>query len=905
MKILKIQVLRGPNVWSNYRKKLIQMRLDLEKMENFPTNKIPGFHDRIRELLPSMEKHECSEGFHGGFFLRVKEGTWMGHVIEHIALEIQSLAGMEAGYGRTRSTRENGVYNVVFSFEIEEAGIYAARAAVRIAEALIDAKPYDLEADIQNLKAICKRHGLGPSTKSIVQEAERRGIPWMRLESNSWIQLGYGANQVQFQATITGRTNCLAVDIAGNKALTKSVLEKANIPVAKGGVCSDLDELKQMINEIGYPLVIKPLDANQGKGATINITNWDDACTGFKLARRYSDSIIVEKYIPGHDFRILVVNNKVVAAAKRIPAYVIGDGISTIEQLVAKENENPKRGEGHENTLTKIIIDEHTLMVLKKKGMHKASIPAEGETVYLKSTANLSTGGIAIDVTDEMHPENVFLAERISRIVNLDVCGIDLMAESLHTPIRSNGGVILEVNAAPGFRMHLHPSEGKPRNVASAVVDMLYPPGKPSRIPIIAVTGTNGKTTTTRLLAHMATNSGFRTGFTTTDGIYINGFQVQQGDTTGPMSANMILRDPSVEFAVLETARGGILRSGLAFNLCDVGIITNIREDHLGLNDIHTVRDLANVKAVVARSVKKDGWAVLNAEDEQCIEIAKELDCNVAFFSLTEKNDVIRKQIAAGKTVAILENGYLTVVKSNQRIRIDNVSHVPITYDGNARFMVANALAAALAGYLWGFKLQDIRYSLETFFPGTEQTPGRLNLFEFNDFKVLVDYAHNPHGYRAIEDYLKNVRAERKIGIISGIGDRRDEDIRECAEIACKMFDYIIIRQEHDLRGRTASDILRLLEQGISDSECGIPYEVISEETEAIKRALVLAGKGDIIVALSEMYQSVVEIVKNELKNEKSQSTMVDSTTDRKQPAAPAVAMNLINFNNNYYGRPA
>lgn len=905
MKILKMQVLRGPNVWSNYRKKLIQMRLDLEELENFPTNKIDGFGDRLQKMLPTMAKHECSEGVYGGFFMRVEQGTWMGHVIEHIALEIQSLAGMEAGYGRTRSTNEEGVYNVVFAYDVEEVGLYAARAAVRIAESLIANEPYDLNADLEAMRAICKRECLGPSTQNIVDEAERRGIPWMRLESNSWIQLGYGANQIQFQATITGRTKCIGVDIAGNKQTTKRVLAKAKIPVAKGGICYDLDELKQLLIDVGYPIVIKPLDANQGKGASINVTNWDDAKEGFAIAREYSNAVLVERFITGSDYRILVVNNKVVAAAKRVPAHVIGDGKSTINELIDIENSDPRRGNGHENVLTKITVDQHTESILAKNNLSVSSVPGDGEIVYLKSTANLSTGGTAIDVTDDVHPENIFMAERIARIVGLDICGIDIMAETLETPIRANGGVVIEVNAAPGLRMHIAPSEGKPRNVAAAVLDMLYPPGRPSRIPIIAVTGTNGKTTTTRLLAHMAKNSGFKTGFTTTDGIYVNDFVVEEGDTTGPLSAQFILKEPTVEFAVLETARGGILRSGLAYNQCDVAIITNIKEDHLGLNDIHTVRDLANVKAVVARSVRKSGWAVLNADDQNCVRIARELDCKVAFFSMNEKNALIQKQIAAGKPVAVFENGYITIVKGSQKIRIENVSHIPVTFDGSAKFMVANAMAGALAGYLWGFRLDDIRYSLQTFVPSFEQTPGRLNLFEFKDFKVLIDYAHNPHGYNAIEDYLKDVTANRKIGIISGIGDRRDEDIRECAAIACRMFDHIIIRQEHDLRGRAADEILKHITTAIDESGCNVQYEIISKETDAIRRAMEIAGKGDMVVALSEQYKNVVEIVKKELQNEKGQSPAAESSPNRRQAPMPSVALNMMNLNNNYYGKHA
>ncbi len=566
MKILKIQALRGPNIWSISRKKLIQMRLDLEEMEEFPTDKIDGFSDRIEAMFPTMYEHRCSEGEAGGFFSRVKRGTWMGHVIEHIALEIQTLAGMETGFGRTRETKTPGVYNVVFSYTEENAGLFAAESSVRIAEALIAGTAYDLEADIQEMREIRERDRLGPSTGSIVEEAVARDIPWIRLGTNSLVQLGYGINQMRFQATITCKTSNIAVDIACNKEETKRLLDLASIPVASGSICVDEEGLKATIDKIGYPIVLKPLDGNHGKGASINITNWEDAAEGLVYAQKYSRRVIVERFITGFDFRVLVIDNKLVAAAKRVPAHVIGNGKSTIQELIDVTNLDPRRGYGHENVLTQIDVDRDTLDLLKKSEMTLDTVPKSGEIVYLKSTANLSTGGTSVDVTDMMHPENIFLAERISRVIGLDVCGVDIMAENLTQPLKENGGCILEVNAAPGFRMHLAPSEGLPRNVAAPVIDMLYPPGKPSRIPIIAVTGTNGKTTTTRLLAHIVKNNGYKVGFTTSDGIYIQNHMLEKGDTTGPISAEYILKDPTVEFAVLETARGGILRSGLGFN---------------------------------------------------------------------------------------------------------------------------------------------------------------------------------------------------------------------------------------------------------------------------------------------------------------------------------------------------
>ena len=872
MKILKIQALRGPNIWSVQRKKLIQMRLDLEDMEQFPTNKIDGFRERIEAMFPTMIEHRCSEGVRGGFFSRIDRGTWMGHVIEHIALEIQTLAGMETGFGRTRETKTPGVYNVVFSYVEENVGLFAAESSVAIAEALIANEVYDLEADIQKMREIRERVRLGPSTGSIVEEAVSRDIPWIRLGTNSLVQLGYGVHQMRFQATITCKTSNIAVDIACNKEETKRMLEMASIPVASGSICVDEEELELTIKKIGFPIVLKPLDGNHGKGASINVLTWEDAVAGLAFAQKYSRRVIVEKFITGFDFRILVIDNKLVAAAKRVPAHVVGDGIHTIQELIEITNQDPRRGYGHENVLTEITVDRDTLDLLQKMDLTLESKPAQEEIVYLKSTANLSTGGTSVDVTDMIHPENIFLAERISRVIGLDVCGIDIMAENLTQPLKENGGVILEVNAAPGFRMHLAPSEGLPRNVAAPVIDMLYPPGKPSRIPIIAVTGTNGKTTTTRLLAHIVKNNGYKVGFTTSDGIYIQNHMLEKGDTTGPISAEYILKDPTVEFAVLETARGGILRAGLGFSRCDIAIITNIREDHLGLNDIDTLEDLARVKSVVVRSVKKDGWAVMNAEDEHCMKIAKELNCQVAYFAMDEENPEVKKLSKEGKIVAVYENGFITVKKGDWKIRIEKALHIPLTLGGKAKFMIQNVLAASLASYLYGFKTDDISLSLQTFIPSVAQTPGRMNIFDFKNFKVMIDFAHNPAGYAAIEDLLSNIEATRKIGIIAGVGDRRDEDIRDCAQIAGRMFDHIIIRQEKHLRGRTAEEIIGLIMEGIALSGREITYEIIPKEIEAIKHAISIAGEGTFITALSDVVTNAIEIVQQYLDKENEEA---------------------------------
>ncbi len=868
MKILKIQALRGPNIWSVRRKKLIQMRLDLEEMEQFPTNKIEGFRERIEAMFPTMIEHRCSEGCRGGFFSRVERGTWMGHVIEHIALEIQTLAGMETGFGRTRETKTPGVYNVVFSYTEESVGMFAAESSVRIAEALIAATEYDVEADIQKMREIRERVRLGPSTGSIVEEAVARDIPWIRLGTNSLVQLGYGINQMRFQATITCKTSNIAVDIACDKEETKRMLELASIPVASGGICVDEEDLEDVIKKIGYPIVIKPLDGNHGKGASINVIKWEDAVTGLAYAKKYSRRVIVEKFITGFDFRVLIIDHKLVAAAKREPAHVKGDGVQNIQQLIDETNQDPRRGYGHENVLTQIDVDRDTTDLLEKLGYTLETVPNRGEIVYLKSTANLSTGGTSVDVTDMMHPENIFLCERISRVIGLDVCGVDIMAENLTQPLKENGGCILEVNAAPGFRMHLAPSEGLPRNVASPVIDMLYPPGKASRIPIIAVTGTNGKTTTTRLIAHIVKNNGYKVGFTTSDGIYVQNHMMEKGDTTGPISAEYILKDPTVEFAVLETARGGILRSGLGFSRCDIGIITNIQEDHLGISDIDTLADLARVKATVVKSVNKEGWAILNADDEYCMKLVNELNCNIAYFSMDEDSPNTKQLSKEGKIVAVYENGFITIKKGEWKIRVERATHVPLTLGGKAKFMIANVLAATLAAYLQGFKIEDISLSLQTFIPSAAQTPGRMNIFDFKKFKVLIDFAHNPSGYKGVEEYLSTVEATKKIGIIAGVGDRRDEDIKECAMIAARMFDHIIIRQEKHLRGRTEEEIIDLIMEGISSSERTVTYEIITKETEAIKHAINSAEDGTFITALSDVITNAIEIVQEYLDKE-------------------------------------
>ncbi len=869
MKIENIQVLRGPNIWSISRKKLIQMRLNLQEMEHRPTNTIDGFYERLQALLPSLYSHRCSPGVPGGFFERVKAGTWMGHVIEHIALEIQTLAGMDTGYGRTRQTKTEGTYNVVFNYLEEKVGIYAAEAAVRIAGALIAGTEYHLEADIQQMREIRERTRLGPSTGSIVEEAISRNIPWIRLNDQSLVQLGYGKNQKRIRATMTENTSSIAVDLAGNKDATKRILQEQAIPVAKGMTITSAAQVPEAIKKVGFPLVFKPLDGNHGRGATINVKTEAEAIAAFEHAAKISRKVIVEKFITGYDFRVLVIDNKMVAAAQRQPAHIKGDGTLTVQQLIDKENEDPRRGFGHENVLTEISVDRDTMDLLTKMNYTLESIPPAGKVVYLKSTANLSTGGTSIDVTDHVHPQNVFICERISRVIGLDICGIDIMAQNLTEPLTENGGVVLEVNAAPGFRMHIAPSEGLPRNVAGHVIDMLYPQGQSSRIPIIATTGTNGKTTTTRLIAHIVRNNGYRVGFTTSDGIYVQNTMMLEGDTTGPVSTEFVLKDPTVDFAVLETARGGILRSGLGFGHCDVGVITNIQPDHLGIADIHNLEDLARVKSVVINSVKKDGWGILNADNEYCVRIGKKADCQVAYFSRNENNPVIKAHCNKGGIACICENGYVTIKKGDWKIRVERLGYIPLTFGGTLPFMIENVLAATLATYVYGFKIDGIKNALATFVPSVAQTPGRMNIFQFKEFKFMVDFAHNPDGYNGIKEFLSHVDSPQKIGLIAGTGDRRDDDIRELGAIAATMFDYILLRQENHMRGRTRENILGLMAEGIKSVRPDFPFEMLDGKTDAIKYAISLAKPGAFVTTLSDAVDDAVEIVQSYVEKER------------------------------------
>ncbi len=868
MKILEIRALRGANYWSNRWKKLIVMKLDIGDYEEKPSDKIPGFEKRLKELMPTLHSHTCSLGYEGGFLERVKEGTYAGHIIEHIALELQTLAGMDTGFGRTRASSDgHGIYNVVFSYVEEKAGVYTGEASVNLFRGIAEEKTLDelkkiLDNDIQNLREIREEVRYGPSTGSIIEEAEERGIPHIRLNESSLVQLGYGMYQKTIQATVTCQTSYISTDIASDKSLSKKLLQTMGIPVPKGYKIYDEDEIGSTIDSIGFPVAIKPLDSNHGKGITVNINSIEDAKRAFESAKQYSGAILIEKSLEGKDFRALVINNKLVAVAERTPAFITGDGKSTIQELIDKVNVDPRRGYGHEKILTQITVDSMTNRILEQSGYTLDTVLEKDKICYLKSTANISTGGTAIDRTDEVHPDNIFLFERIAHIIGLDIAGIDVIAPDISTPLSQNGGAIVEVNAAPGFRMHIAPSEGLPRNVAEPVVNMLFPPGEKFRIPIIAVTGTNGKTTTTRLIAHIMKNIGKNVGFTTTEGVYIGNRLIQPGDNTGPVSAQMVLRDPTVEIAVLEVARGGLLRAGLGFDGCDIGIVMNVTADHLGLKDINSLEEMAKVKAIVAENVFKRGYAVLNADDKLVLKMRERLDCHIALFSMDETNPAIIKHTKLGGIACVYENNFITLLKGHWKLRVEKVINIPLTYSGRAAFMIQNVLAATLASYiLHGVRIEDIKFGLSSFVPSVTQTPGRLNMIDVGNFTVLIDFAHNPAGMEALSKFVEKLPNKVKTGIIGGTGDRRDEDIRNLGKVAAKMLTNIIVREDESLRGRDTGEINKLVVEGIRSEKPDVPVRVIEDESEAINFALKNAKKNDLLIILPDNIPKAIEII--------------------------------------------
>jgi len=867
MNIIAQRCFEGPNLYSYCPATLVQV--DIGVLEGYPSDKLNGFTERLLEALPGLYEHHCSRGRPGGFAERLYEGTYMGHVIEHVAIELQCLAGMAVSFGKTETTGKPGIYNVVFQHKIGCAGEKAGRHAVRLVEDLLARRRVFVDDIIDDLRKTGDRHGFGPSTEALVEAARVRHIPVMRLGGNSLLQLGWGKNQKRIQATITGNTSCISVDIACNKWLTKTLLEDVAIPVPEGEVVSSEEEAVRAAARIGLPVVVKPYNGNQGKGISLYLTDEMEIRTACRLARNFSEEVIVERTISGRDYRVLVVNGRAVAACERIPAGVTGDGNHTIRQLIMKVNQDPRRGDHHEKPLTKIKVDPGVIMVLAKQGLTLDSIPAAGKTVRLRQNGNLSTGGTAIDVTSRLHPRNADLAVRAVETVGLDVGGVDIVCSDIGVPLDESGGAVIEVNAAPGIRMHHYPSEGQSRDVAGLIINMLFPVGKDGRIPLITVTGSNGKTTTARMIAHILGLSGKRIGLTTTDGISIGGKRIITGDTTGPWSSRVILRDPTVEIGVLELARGGILRSGLAYDESDIGVVTNVSNDHIGQDGVDTLEKLASVKSLVVECVKKEGYVVLNADDPLVAGMRERAGAEPIFFSRRSDNVVIRQTLHEGKSALFVRDGKIIVARGGKdEYSLIDIKSIPATVGGKVEHNIENALAAAGAVLAFGLPAEMIRQGLSTFSCSQEQNPGRFNIVTCGNenarFRVVVDYAHNPPGLRCALQAIRNLMepGEELISVIASPGDRANENVVKMGATAARYCDRVIIKEDEDTRGRKTGEVAELLLKGcLSNGMEADNVQVVLPEDEAVQRAFAAAGEKTVVAVFYENLDKVMRIV--------------------------------------------
>jgi len=856
IEIKELRALRGPNRHTA-RHTTIFMVLDIKDYESRPSDEIKGFSNRLLTLMPTLQSHTCSIGKPGGFIQRLQRGTWAGHIIEHIAIELQCLAGMEVGYGKTLNTPQKGIYITVFRYLVESAGLKAAKEAVSLFEAVAEGKKFDVNKVVSDLKILREDDMLGPTTWSIVKEAKSRGIPFIRLNKDSHIQLGYGAGQKRIQASITSNTSAIAVETADEKTTVKAYLKKAGIPVPKGSVVTTLDEAIEAFNELGTAVVVKPDVGNHGNGSTINITEIDQLKMAFQAALVYYPDVIVEEYIHGGDYRLLVIDGKFIAAARREPAHIIGDGKLSIKDLIQRVNSDPLRGFGHEKVLTQIEIDNMTERLLSLKGLSINSIPKNKEIVYLKATANLSQGGTATDVTDEVNPEIQLMAERAARIIGLDCVGIDALVQDISQPLESSGIKVVEVNAAPGFRMHLEPTNGQPRNVAKPIVDMLFPEGY-LQVPVLAVTGTNGKTTTCKLIAHTLKYSGKKVGLTCTTGIAIDGNSILTGDYSGPDGAGIVLREPTVDHIVLEIARGGIVRRGLGVNEVDVGVLLNIGEDHLGTDWIESQDDLCLVKSTVVEVVKKTGTSVLNAEDNASMSVLKRACGTIILFSLDPENTKIKAHIKEGGTGITLDGRNVVIRTKKLDILVCTLEEIPITFSGIIDFNTANALAAIGALQGLGLPLEQIRNGIMTFYPSANQNPGRMNLFDFQKYKVLLDYGHNPDSARAFARLLPRLSPGRKIGLFHGTGNRTSEQLIEYGQALAQVYDYIMLT-DFDPRNRPLGETSKLVYEGLIQG--GISkenIEIIQDPGKAMEHAFSKVKAGDLLVIQPDELEPVM-----------------------------------------------
>jgi cyanophycin synthetase len=862
LEVTRIRALRGPNYWR--LAPVIACDVRLGALETVTSEQIPRLNRRLVEAIPSLMLHKCTRGKPGGFVERLEEGTHIPHILEHLALELQSLIGNEVSFGRVVASGDEGVWWLIVEFQEEQVGIRAMKDAVRILRSCIADEDFDMDEIIDDLLSLYESSRLGPSTGAIVEEARRRGIPVRRLNNYSLVQLGLGRNLHRIQATLTDRTSAIGVEIAQDKDDTKRVLGNIGLPVPKGDVVRTIEGALEVADEIGYPVLLKPLAASHGRGISGRVDNPGQLRAAWQMSSAYGSRIVVEHFAQGRDHRVLVVNGKMIAAAERIPAHVIGDGKHTVRQLIDIGNRDLRRGFGHTKILTRLPADRTTEEFLAANGLTMDTVPSKGELIGLRQTANLSTGGTSIDRTDEMHPDNVTACEMAAGVVGLDIAGIDVLTPDISVPFRENGAVIIEVNAGPGIRMHTHPAEGEPRNVAAPILDMLYPPGTESTIPVIAVTGTNGKTTTTRLIAHLFRVSESVVGFTTTDGTYLGNRMVIEGDMTGPFSANVILSNPTVDVAVLETARGGILRAGLGFDEADVGIVLNVTADHLGLRGIQTVEQLADVKSVIPAVVKREGHAILNADDPLVYAMKDRTPGDLVLFSTKPEGQSPEFELHLSRNGigARIEKDTFVIRRGKLRIPIATVRDVPLMVGGAAKFQMENILAAILAAYVQGMRYDDIRAGLLSFFPSPSLTPGRLNLVRVGAGRVLVDYAHNPAAIAGLLEFVGNLDATRRIGIITAPGDRRDEDLLAVGRLSARL-DHVIVRDDKYRRGRAPGEISRIIAQGLREGGLAEEHiDVVHDEKEALEHAMSYMRDNDLIFILADDVPRVLEQVR-------------------------------------------
>lgn len=862
MEIQELKTFDAPNIYS-VREPIVKIKIKLGELAEIPTKDIGDINDNIMRLFPGIKDHKCATGYVGGFIDRLQEGTYLAHVTEHLCLETQRILGYDIKHGKARQVKDD-VYNVIFSCIHPEIGKACGIFVINTLKKLIEGESVDIREEIKNLKKLCVKYDIGVSTSAIIKEAKKRGIPVSFVNNGELVRLGYGKYQKSILATLYEGTSSIAVDVACNKELTKALLDEVSIPVPKGKSVSDIEEAILVANEIGYPVVVKPKNGNKGKFVFINVKGEDGLKDAFVQAVTFDGKVIIEKYIEGKDYRILVVDGKVVAAAEKVPAHVIGDGQHSVQELIDIENRNEHRGEDHEKPLTKIKIDENVENVLAKQGMSLSHVPEVSKTAWLRENANLSTGGQAYDCTDVIHPENREIFAAAAKTIGLDIAGIDVVAQDISKPMNTSGGAIIEVNAAPGIRMHLNPSKGIKRDVVSPILEMMFPEGKPSSIPIVSITGTNGKTTTTRMISSILRRRGLIVGTTTTHGIYINGKCIENGDTTGPKSANRILHNPEVEAAVLETARGGIVRDGLAFEKADVAVFTNLTEDHLGVDDINTMDELLKVKSLVIEAVKDDGACILNADDPWIMKAREKAKGRQILFSMDENNPMLVEHIGSGGTLIYKRDSKIYVVKNGNVRRSISLRDIPATLDGKLKHNIYNSMAAIGACFALGVPFYIIEESLSEFTCDDQVNPGRFNIYDMGEFKVVLDYGHNIDGYRVTIEGLEALKPSRLVGIIGVPGDRLDTDIFNIGKISGRSFDYIIAKEDKDLRGRKPLEVANLLCCGaLSEGISGESVEIIPDEKEALRKALQQALSGDIIVVFFEKMEPLVELLKN------------------------------------------